>query len=385
MKYVELGKIIASAKVRRAGNTNYPVLSMTMRDGLVNQADKFKKRIASADTSPYKVVEKNQLVVGFPIDEGVLAFQNLYDEAIVSPAYNIWNLQKDAPVDSKYLEGFLRSPRALAFYKSKLQSTTARRRSIPNDEFLSLLVPMPSLLEQKRLLKLLDEADELRKLCAQASRRTATLIPALFHEMFGDPEHTRLPVKQLVELVVPERPVTYGILKPGPDIEGGVPYVRVLDIKQNHLHVPQLRKTTKTIANEYRRSTLCPGDILVTIRGTVGRTCIVPEELKGANITQDTARLALIPAVETTYVVEFLNTTWAQDWMSRHMLGQAVKGINLGDLRKLPVPIPPLPLQRKFAQRVTTIRQLKAEQAVSDRRLNKLFESMLHRAFIGEL
>src|SRR5260370_32503727 len=104
MRYIELGQIITPAKPRRAGEKDFPVLSMTMRDGLVDQADKFKKRIASADTSQYKVVGRNQLVVGFPIDEGVLAFQNLYDEAIVSPAYNIWNLQNDALIKSKYLE-----------------------------------------------------------------------------------------------------------------------------------------------------------------------------------------------------------------------------------------------------------------------------------------
>lgn len=248
-------------------------------------------------------------------------------------------------------------------------------------------VPIPPLMEQERIVKLLDEADELRKLRTQADLRTTALIPALFHEMFGvgDPEHTRFRVKQLADLVLPERPVTYGILKPGPDIEDGVPYVRVLDIKQNHLQIHQLLKTTKEIANQYRRSMLCPGDILVTIRGTVGRTCVVPEELRGANITQDTARLAVTPAIESIYAVEFLNTPWAQRWMSHHMLGQAVKGINLGDLRKLPVPVPPLSLQREFKSQVTEIRALLAEQTASRRRLKDLYQSLLYSAFEGEL
>lgn len=186
--HLELGRIISPAPVRRAGGTDYPILSMTMRDGLVDQADKFKKRIASADTSPYKVVERNQLVVGFPIDEGVLAFQSLYDEAIVSPAYNIWNLQPEVSVNRRYLESFLRSPKALSFYKSKLRNTTARRRSLPNDMFLSLPVPVLPLAEQERIMNLLDAADELRQLRAQADRRAGNLVPALFHEMFGDPK-----------------------------------------------------------------------------------------------------------------------------------------------------------------------------------------------------
>jgi type I restriction enzyme, S subunit len=50
-----------------------------------------------------------------------------------------------------------------------------------------LHIPVPPLIEQERIVKLLDEADELRKLRAQADRRTEALIPALFHDMFGDP------------------------------------------------------------------------------------------------------------------------------------------------------------------------------------------------------
>ncbi len=53
------------------------------------------------------------------------------------------------------------------------------------DAFL-VNIAVPPLAEQERIVKLLDEADELRKLRAQADRRTAALIPALFHEMFGD-------------------------------------------------------------------------------------------------------------------------------------------------------------------------------------------------------
>ena len=184
--------------------------------------------------------------------------------------------------------------------------------------------------------------------------------------------------------MLPERPITYGILKPGPDIKGGVPYVRVLDIKQNTLNASRLLRTTKEIADQYRRSTLCSGDVLVTIRGTVGRTCIVPHELAGANITQDTARLAVVRDVEATYIVEFLNTPWAQQWMARYMRGQAVKGINLGDLRRLPVPVPPLMLQKEFARQIQFIRELEAAQVSSQFRLDDLFDSTLHRVFVGQ-
>jgi type I restriction enzyme S subunit len=258
-------------------------------------------------------------------------------------------------------------------------------REVSRGSLRKYCLPVPPIPEQERIVALLDEADALRKLRAQADKRTADLIPALFHDMFGDPEHTRFPVTQLVETVDPGRPVTYGILKPGPNIPSGIPYIRVVDIKFGRLDANRLQKTTDEIARSYRRSCLTPGDILVTIRGTVGRTCIIPTELAGANITQDTARIAPIDNIEAMYLYEFLNTPWAQGWMSQHMLGQAVKGINLGDLRRLPVPIPPLEMQSTFAQKVQHAQQLKNLQHGAIQHTENLLHSVLSHAFTGDL
>lgn len=81
-RVVELGSLIKPAKTIRCGDDYYPVLSMTMHDGLVFQEEKFKKEVASKNKADYKVVFKNQLVVGFPIDEGVLATQRIVDAGL---------------------------------------------------------------------------------------------------------------------------------------------------------------------------------------------------------------------------------------------------------------------------------------------------------------
>ena len=59
--------------------------------------------------------------------------------------------------------------------------------------------------------------------------------------------------------------------------------------------------------------------------------------------------------------------------------------INQTVIEDIRLPVPPLPLQNEFTQRVTDIRDLETEQATSHRRLESLFQSMLHRAFWGEL
>src|SRR5438034_4454197 len=78
--------------------------------------------------------------------------------------------------------------RYLMFTKDRLivpLMTGAANMSISTDRLASVPIEIPTLTEQERVVKLLDEVDELRKLRAQADRRTADLIPALFHEMFG--------------------------------------------------------------------------------------------------------------------------------------------------------------------------------------------------------
>jgi len=67
------------------------------------------------------------------------------------------------------------------------------------------------------------------------------------------------------------------------------------------------------------------------------------------------------------------------------IMGQTRARISMGRLAELVVPVPPLPLQQTFAWRVAEIRELEAAQAASRRRLDALFESLLHRAFAGEL
>jgi type I restriction enzyme, S subunit len=129
---------------------------------------------------------------------------------------------------------------------------------------------------------------------------------AIFFDLFGDPiQNPRgFPMLPMVKLVDPERPISYGILMPGPDQDGGVKYVRVVDMQGGGIELAGIRRTTEAISNAFRRSLLKPKDLLMSIRGHVGRLAVVPLELDGANITQDTARLAIrgassVPQSET--------------------------------------------------------------------------------------
>ena len=95
--------------------------------------------------------------MGFPIDEGVLGFQKYYDAAAVSPAYKIFRLKREVNVE--YLDLILRSNSLRKIYKSKMQGSVERRRSIPDEMFLNIEIPNPpeevkdQIVKQHKLIK----------------------------------------------------------------------------------------------------------------------------------------------------------------------------------------------------------------------------------------
>ncbi len=183
---MKLGEIIKPAKVERCGSRELPVLSMTMHDGIVLQADRFKKAIASKDQSTYKVVKPGQLVVGFPIDEGVLYVQSHPYEGIMSPAYNVWDIDCGT-VDPQYLELALHSPQSMSFYRDKMRGTTARRRSLPASTLVELDIPVPSRERQSEIVTTLIGVSSETKELSRMGEKLDELVKSRFIEMFGDP------------------------------------------------------------------------------------------------------------------------------------------------------------------------------------------------------
>jgi type I restriction enzyme, S subunit len=383
---IELGQLIKPAKLIRAENKSFPILSMTMHAGLVEQADKFKKRVASIDTAPYKVVRRNQLVVGFPIDEGVLSFQELHDEAIVSPAYDVWDIRDERKIGTKYLERFLRSPRALAFYASKLRGTTARRRTLPDDIFLSLLVPVPPLAEQRRIADLLDRADGLRAKRSAAIRQLDRLIQTIFLDLFGDP------------IVNPKRwpnPTLGGLLtfqQYGPRFydesysPDGMRIVRITDLDEaGTLNFSEMPRLAVSEADRQKYS-LREGDLIFARSGaTVGKVALIkrgdPPCIAGAYFI--TMRFG--DTVEPIYARSVLTSPSIREKVAKLSRQAAQQNFSGPGLRRLPMPLPPIELQRTFVRRVAAVDRLRGSHCAALAELDALFGALQHRAFRGEL
>ena len=285
-----------------------------------------------------------------------------------------------------YAKWLLKSPR----FRTKILrfvNKAVNQASLSTSNLKGIEVSIPTLDEQKRLAAILDKADEIRRKRLHALSEIDALLRAVFLDMFGHLAQNPLdyPVKSIAELVDPERPITYGILMPGPDVQDGVPYIRVTDIQGGRVLEAQVRRTTRKIANEYRRSRLKPGDLLLSIRGHVGRMAFTPDELDGANITQDTARLAIKNKVDAIYLRSCLESSGFQHLMAQRTKGGAVKGINLGDVKALEIPMAPEKSRKAFAAAWLHMQAMIDRGRQSLLEADQLFASLSQRAFQGEL
>jgi type I restriction enzyme, S subunit len=161
-------------------------------------------------------------------------------------------------------------------------------------------------------------------------------------------------VTPLDEFVSKNGPICYGILKPGSHCMNGVPVIKVKNIMNGLIDERNILLTSPEIHRQYKRSELKTGDLLLTIRGTTGRVAFVPPSLDGANITQDTARVRVTSDDSPIYLYYALQSPAVQRQIKLNTIGQAVKGINIAEVKKLMILHPSKEQQERIAQIVST-------------------------------
>ena len=378
---IEIGKLIKKAKLIRCGDGEYPVLSMTMHDGLMFQNDRFKKQIASIDQSQYQVVHRHQLVESFPIDEGVLAVQELTDMGIVSPAYKIWDVDMEKVVP-KYLEFALRAPRSIEYYKSKLRGTTARRRSIPDAEFCAMRIEYPSLNEQKIIVDIIEKAKQVINLRSLELDTLDALIKARFVEMFGtlnspSQEFTKATLKELCNKITDGK---HG----GCKVEEGTEryFVGAREIYDDEVHydtAPEIN--VDEFEKDYKRCNIEIGDFLIVNTGaTIGKSAIATDERTEHTLLQKS--VALLKVKKDLLNPVFLK--WCYRVNTQMYIvesASAQPNLLLSKINSTVIYVPDIELQNQFADFVNQVDKSKVavQKALDETQL--LFDSLMQQYF----
>lgn len=184
-----------------------------------------------------------------------------------------------------------------------------------------------------------------------------------------------LPLEELIE---DGRPICYGVLKPGDEDPEGVPLIRIVDIGDGELYTENLFRISKILDQEFRRSRVAPGDLLLSIQGTIGRVAIVPSGQDGANISRTIARLSLRENACPSFYKHWLTSNEGKKAIDDSTVGSTRSSLNLSVLKKVAAPLPPDAEMFKVAELfdVVDIQIQKTEALIA--KLEKVKEGLLH-------
>lgn len=377
-EYKKLGEYVKEYSVKNKLNENIPVYSVTNSQGFCK--DYFGKEVASKDKSTYKIVPFGFFAYNpSRINVGSIDWQAQEDRVIVSPLYNVFSVS--AKLKQQYLLYYLKSPLTIHYIDSVATGTV--RLNLKFSMLKEFIVPVPSIAKQEYIVSELDKINELIRLKKEQLKDFDNLAQSLFYEMFGDPMENEKgwEVKKLNEIVSDNCSISYGIVQPGDGVENGVPVVRPVDMTKTFVSRKGLKNTTKEISDSYKRTILKGNEILMCVRGTTGLISMATPELQGCNVTRGIAPIECGPTCDKWFVFYQILNPAIQHHIAEYTRGIALKQINMKDVRDIPLCLPPLPLQRLFAQRIEQIEQEKSEVQKSIQDLETLLASRMQYWF----
>lgn len=196
--------------------------------------------------------------------------------------------------------------------------------------------------------------------------------------------------KKFEDLLRDKTKLSYGVLKPGDADEKGVPMVRVMNIGDwGRINNSEIFRISKKLSNEFKRTILEKGDILLSVMATIGRAAIVPDYLVGGNVNRALAVIKLSDDISSEFAFFQIMSPQFQAEFVEKQLGSAQRRINLSDLREFTVLLPVREEQIEIVRRVEQLfafaDQLEAKFASAKNRIDHLTQSILAKAFRGEL
>lgn len=306
-------------------------------------------------------------------------------------------------IDNQYLYYYLQSP---VFFSAFFSSMTGLIGGVGSAKLKNLICPIPPLAEQKRIVAKIEELmplveeygkaeeqltklnaefpDKLRKSilqqavqgklteCDQADEPASELLKRIKTEKEALIKSGKIKKEKLLPAITDdEKPydipdtwewvrlsnasvgqITYGIIKLGEEDSEGVKVLRCSDIKPGYIVTSNIRTVKKALSEEYVRTILNGGEIVINVRGTLGGCAVVPIELKGYNVAREVAVIPISKLISNKYLMYILLSPIFDSYLIENLRGVAYKGLNIELLSNFPIPLPPIAEQKRIVKRV---------------------------------
>lgn len=310
----------------------------------------------------------------FPLDQG--QYVTVVDVCIFRPDLS--------QVDAKWLVRVLNTESVKKQIDKHISGTTRQRISRKNLETIE--VDVPPLPIQRHIAHVLDQADQLRKQAQQMETELNALAQSVFLEMFGDPvtNPKQLPTTHLKKLVAIQSGGT-----PSKDNDhywqGDIPWVSPKDMKKIVID-DSIDHISESAISETSLKLVPLESILIVIRGMIlAHTVPLAISKKSLAINQDMKALTPIKTLDAYYLLYCLKAMHDFILKNTSTAAHGTKRLEMSFLESLDICIPSIELQQKFRKTIEaqTILILEAKNKKHD--INRLFESLVQKAFKGEL
>lgn len=386
-----VGDLLVEFKEKPRPGQEPPVLTLTERNGFVRQQDRFKKRLATEDTSGYKVVRRNDIAFNpYLLWAGAVAQNTIVDEGIISPLYPTFRVREAH--DARYVARLLLTPQMIGAYDGIAFGSVPRRRRSSVADFLALSLPrVPPLSEQRRIAAVLDHADALLAKRHQLLAHLESLAQSTFTGMFGDLSDNRWPRATLGDVVSHIDSGSSPVCEGRAAAEDEWAVLKLGAVTYGTFQPDENKAYLRTVGAGMAANEVLPGDVLMTRKNT--------RELVGAVAVVDNVRpRLLIP--DLIFRLHLDQTRLEKRFFQALMMDPhkrpAVRALSSGSassmpniskarLRELPLELPPIELQRQFSDRVVKLQHVRTLTRCASRVDGQLFASLLSRAFRGEL
>lgn len=253
-------------------------------------------------------------------------------------------------------------------------------------------IPLPPFPEQQRIVGKLDAAfAALTEAQAHVERNRANarelfesgLAEALMSLPEDEDPHA------LDSLLVPGRKISYGIVKPGVHDPNGVRLIKSQQVRNGEMDLSADFRITKKLDEEYARTRLQGGEILLNLVGaSIGRSAVAPVELRGANVSRAIAVIPVVPEL-TEWVQYNLRGAVGQKLIQSRTGGSAQPVLNLSEVKALTIPMPSPEKRKVILNRLDSFTSFTAElETTYQQKLSELAglkKAVLGAAFRGEL
>ena len=385
---ITLGQI-ASLVNRTDPTSNAPIMMLSAGNGFIMQSEKYSRDNAGQSLKKYILLKKGELAYNHGASKAKqygCCYELTEDEARIPYVYHCFKVS--GAEHTPYVATALNNPKIDRQLK-RLVSSSVRMDGLLNisfDDYMSVILHLPSLKEQTHIADFLKKLDERitaqEKLVASLKKHKRGLLNAFFAEksdyfLFSDA--SALKIEEVCDVLSGKR-IPKGETFCSHPTE--YRYITVSDMGEKYVCSDNLQYISEHTEKQISRYKVKGGDIIISVAGTLGKLNIITSDLGGVNLTENCDRLTNFRGVGSEYLYYVLSSDLIQSQIESSKTKNGQPKLALERIRNFTIPVPHQEIQEQLVKVMISLDQYIASQLAILDRYCKLRSGLLQQLFI---